>query len=122
MTPFGKFLRRERQERGLLLGAMAKRLKISTPYLSQMETGKRAIPTGFEEKIIKSYALQPHEANELRRAAALSRTEFEIALEAGAPDEDRALAHDLALSFARLTPEEKGRLRDFLKENGHASA
>lgn len=120
MTPFGKFLRRERQERGLLLGTMAKRLKISTPYLSQMETGKRAIPAGFEERIIKQFSLQPDDANALRRAAALSRTEFEIAIEAGASDDDRALAHDLAMSFARLTPEEKERLRVLLKESGHA--
>jgi hypothetical protein len=100
---------------------MAKGLKISTPYLSQMETGKRAIPSGYEEKIINYFSLQPDEANELRRAAALSRAEYQIAVEAGASDDDRALAHDLALSFARLSPEAKGRLRELLKEDKHAS-
>ncbi len=120
MTPFGRFLRRERQERGLLLGDMAKVLKISTPYLSQIETGIRAIPEGFEDKVIRGYSLSSNEGNELRRAAALSRSEYEIAIEAGASDEDRALAHDLALSFARLTPETKNRIHNLLKGNDNA--
>lgn len=120
MTPFGKFLRRERQERGLLLGDMAKKLNISTPYLSQIETGIRAIPEGFETKVAREFALPPHEANELHRAAALSRSQYEIAIESGAPDEDRALAYDLAMSFARLTPEMKTRIHNILKEGGNA--
>lgn len=120
MTPFGKFLRRERQERGLLLGDMAKKLKISAPYLSQVETGNRAIPDEFEEKVIRIFSLNFDEANELRRAAALSRSEYQLKIETGSSDEDRALAYDLAASFARMTPEMKKRLHDFLKENGHA--
>lgn len=120
MTPFGKFLRRERQERGLLLGELAKLLGISTPYLSQIETGIRAIPEGFEEKVARQLGLPLQEANELMRAAALSRSQYEIAIEAGAPDEDRALAHDLALSFARLSPEVKSRIHRLLRENDDA--
>lgn len=120
MTPFGKFLRRERQDRGLLLGDMAKTLRISIPYLSQIETGNRAIPEGFEEKIINAYSLPLAEANELRRSAALSRSEYEIRIEAGTPDEDRALAYDLAMSFARLSPEAKKRIHDLIKGTGNA--
>lgn len=114
MTPFGKLLRRERQDRNLLLGDLAKLLGISTPYLSQLETGQRFVPDGFEDKVIKALSLTQSDANELIRAAALSRGEFRISLDKTATIEDRSLASDLAESFARLTPEAKAQLRQML--------
>lgn len=116
MTPFGQLLRRERQDRNLLLGDLAKLLKISIPYLSQLETGQRFVPDGFEDKVVKALSLTPNEANELQRAAAVSRSQFTISMGREAPIEDRALAHDLAESFARLTPEKKAQLRRLLEE------
>jgi transcriptional regulator with XRE-family HTH domain len=118
VTPFGQLLRRERQDRNLLLGDLAKLLKISVPYLSQLETGQRFVPDGFEDKVIKALSLSPTDANELQRAAALSRSQFSIDLRKDASVEDRALAHDLAASFARLSPEAKAKLRNLLKEKG----
>jgi len=117
VTPFGQLLRRERQERNLLLGDLAKLLKISTPYLSQLETGQRFVPDGFDDKVIKALSLTPTEANEMRRAAAVSRSQFSFTLRKDAPADDRALAHDLADSFARLSPEGKAKLRKLLKED-----
>ena len=116
MTPFGKLLRRERQDRSLLLADLAKQLKISTPYLSQLETGQRFIPDGFEDKVIKVLALGAGDANEFHRAAALSRSQFSISLDPDASPDDRSLASDLANTFARLTPEAKDKLRNMLKE------
>ena len=118
MTPFGQLLRRERQDRNLLLGDMAKLLKISTPYLSQLETGQRFVPDGFEDKVIKALSLTPTDANELERAAAVSRSQYALTLAKDAPADDRALAHDLAASFARLSPVEKDKIRKLLKGNG----
>lgn len=118
MTPFGKLLRRERQDRDLLLGDLAERLKISIPYLSQLETGQRFVPDGFEDKVIKALSLTPTEANELQRAAAVSRSQYTLTLTRETTPEDRALAHDLAESFARLSPEAKKRLRKILRGEG----
>lgn len=118
MTPFGQLLRRERQDRNLLLGDMAKLLKISVPYLSQLETGQRFVPDGFEDKVIKALSLTASEANEMQRAAALSRSQFSIPMGRDASAEDRELAYDLSEQFARLTPEAKARMRRLLKENG----
>lgn len=115
VTPFGQLLRRERQDRNLLLGDMAKSLKISAPYLSQLETGQRFVPDGFEDKVVKALSLTPTEANELQRAAAVSRSQYNLTLAKDAPPEDRALAHDLAESFARLSPAEKEKIRKLLK-------
>lgn len=116
MTPFGILLRRERQERGLLLGDLAKALKISTPYLSQIETGQRFVPDGFEDKVIKYLGLGPNDANEAHRAAAQSRSQYTINLDSSATPEDRGLASELAMTFARLSPEAKTKLRDAIKE------
>lgn len=119
MTPFGELLRRERQDRSLLLGDLAKQLKISAPYLSQLETGQRFVPDGFEDKVIKALALGQNDANALHRAAALSRSQYHISLGDAATPDDRTLASELANTFARLTPEAKAQLRELLKEQRH---
>lgn len=117
VTPFGQLLRRERQERKLLLGDLAKLLKISTPYLSQLETGQRFVPDGFEDKVIKALSLNPNEANELHRAAAVSRSQYTLDLDKNASTDDRALAFALADSFARMSPSKKAKLRNLLEED-----
>jgi HTH-type transcriptional regulator, competence development regulator len=119
VTPFGEFLRRERRDRNLLLGGLAKLLKISTPYLSQLETGQRFVPDGFEDKVIKILNLEGNDANEIRRAAAVSRAQYSLSVNKDATADDRALAHDLAESFARLSPEGKEKLRKLLEEDRH---
>lgn len=120
MTPIGQFLRRERQERGQLLAHMASALGVSSPYLSQIETGKRPIPEGFEDKVARILGLSMSDAKELERAAALSRSEYQIGLHPDAAYEDRALAYDLAMGFARLSPEKKQKIRKIIGENHHA--
>ena len=110
MTPFGRMLRRERKDRNMLLGELARRLDISIAYLSQIEHGKRAIPDGFERRVADTLELSAEERNEMERAAAISRQTFEIDV-TGANDNDRELARDLALAFARLSPEGKNELR-----------
>lgn len=119
MTPFGDLLRRERQDRKLLLGDLAAKLKISTPYLSQIETGIRFVPDGFEDKVIKALNLCQADANEIHRAAALSRSQYQINLGNEATIEDRSLASELANTFARLTPEAKAKLRAMLKDQSN---
>ena len=117
VTTFGTLLRRERRERRWLLGDLANRLKISTPYLSLIETDQRPVPDYVVDRAITTLELSSTQANEFRRAAALSRSEYAIALEDDALDEDRTLASELALNFARLSPEAKAKLRQIVKED-----
>lgn len=119
MTPFGELLRRERQERGLLLGDLAKQLRISVPYLSQIETGQRFVPDGFEDKVIKVLGLCQNDANAIHRAAAQSRSQYTINLDNSTSPEDRGLASELAMTFARLSPEAKAKLREAIKGDRH---
>lgn len=118
MTPFGKMLRQERKERGMLLGQMAGKLGISTPYLSQLETGVKPLQSSFVEKVIRFLDLNASDADKLRRAAAqsmASKSESVTIELRSASARDRELASNFALSFNRLKPEAKARLRDMLR-------
>jgi len=120
MTPFGKILRQERKDRGILLAEMATRLGISSPYLSQLETGAKPLKEGFVEKVIRLLDLTQSDAEAIRRAAAKSLAttvnSVTIDLRANSSSRDRELASNLALSFNRLKPETKARLREMLKD------
>ena len=50
-TEFGKALRKIRIEKDENMAAMAKKMEISLSYLSAIETGTRAVPDGFVEKL-----------------------------------------------------------------------
>lgn len=116
MTQFGKLLRRERKERKMLLGDLADQLKISVPYLSQIETGARPVKEGIVKKVIEVLGLGASEANAFFRAAAQSTTEFNIQLKNNAPTQDRILASRLATGFARMSPEKKRLLRELMED------
>jgi transcriptional regulator with XRE-family HTH domain len=119
MTPFGKKMRLERLERGMLLGDMARELGVSSPYLSQVETGKKPLNGGFVDKVIRFFDLNSTDANAFRRAAEHSKavtkgTKFSIEVPTSATEFDRELAARLSLGFARMTPDAKRELNKLL--------
>lgn len=123
MTPFGKMLRQERKDKGMLLADMASRLGISSPYLSQLETGAKPLKEAFVEKVIKILELNRGDADAMRRAAAkslpLTTDTVTIDLRPSTSARDRELASNLALSFNRLKPETKARLREMLQDENN---
>lgn len=120
MTPFGKMLRQERKDKGLTLGDMAHALGLSSPYLSQMETGAKPIKSGLVEKVISEYDLSASDAAELRRAAARSTPKHvdtvSVLLPANATARDREIATRFAQNFHRWKPEFKSRLKEMLED------
>jgi len=123
MTPFGHMLRQERKEQGMLLGQLADKLGVSTPYLSQLETGVKPATGRIIEKIIRVFDLSQSDAEALTRAAAKSQPEkvdsVTIDIRPNASQRDRELASHLAFSFNRLSPETKRRLSAMLKDDTH---
>lgn len=123
MTPFGQMLRQERKEKGLMLATMAKDLGISSPYLSQIETGAKPIKEAFVNKVVAYFDLNQTDAEALRRAAAKSLPSnvatVTIELNPNTNARDRELASNLALSFNRLKPETKARLREMLEDESN---
>lgn len=120
MTPFGKMIRQERKEKSITLGQMADGVGISSPYLSQLETGVKPLKEAFVEKVIRFFDMSAVDAAALRRAAAqsLATTVESVTIDfrKDASVRDRELASNLALSFNRLKPETKARIREMLKD------
>lgn len=120
MTPFGKMLRKERKERGMTLADMAAGLGISSPYLSQLETGTKPIKSTFVTKVASFFEFNQTDAAALQRAAAhsvpASADSVTIDLTPDLSKRDRELASNFAMSFNRLKPETRDKIRRMLKD------
>lgn len=116
MNQVGNMLRQERKDRKMTLGELARKLKLSVPYLSQIETGAKPVQDELIDKIVQVFGLIGDDVNRLRRAAALSKSEYAIRLQSGATPEDRVLASTLASGFARLSHEKKEELRRIMED------
>ena len=96
LTEFGKVLRKLRINRQEILKDMADTLKVSSAYLSAVETGKRRIPTDWVSRISESYSLSQDEQSELQYAAEISTPDVTISLSGASP-----ARRDAVLSFAK---------------------
>ena len=65
MTKLGIALRKIRLDRQELLKDMADRLKVSSAFLSAVETGKKRPPANFIDRICSAYELSEDEKKEL---------------------------------------------------------
>ncbi len=112
LSRFGVFCRKLRLENRELLYDMAKKLGVSSAFLSKIENGKGKPPAEWRQKIISLYALTEDEIEELDAALfeANNRKSIDIS---GFSDENKALMW----SFARkLDSLDHKKLRDFLDE------
>jgi transcriptional regulator with XRE-family HTH domain len=78
LTPFGKTIRKFRNEKGLRLLDLAERLKVSPAYVSGIETGRKPIPDSYVTSAIRALDLSPAQAKELRHSADLTRKEVRV--------------------------------------------
>ena len=77
-TEFGKFCRLLRIKNDEVLRDMAHKFGVSLSYLSAIENGKRPIPHGWRDEIVKLYALTNREAKDLDSAIYQSFQEVKI--------------------------------------------
>ena len=77
---FGKFLRKLRIDIEITMKEMAKKLGISTAYLSALELGKNKINQNIVKKVIVCFKLDKKQSNELQNAAAKANGEIKIQL------------------------------------------
>jgi transcriptional regulator with XRE-family HTH domain len=94
ITPFGIATRKLRLDKGLRLLDMAEKLGLSSSFISAVETGKKPIPAGYVESVIRVLRLTPPEALELRRAADRSKTVVDV-------DGLQGTQRELVAAFAR---------------------
>lgn len=114
LNPLGKALRKLRIDRGWLLKDMAKGIGVATSFLSGVETGRKAIPPGFVEKVAAWADLKGTELMHLQKAALVSQREFKIPVKADFSDGDREAAALLA-RFGELPREKRDSLHKLLK-------
>jgi transcriptional regulator with XRE-family HTH domain len=94
ITPFGIVTRKLRLDKGLRLLDLAKKLNLSSSFVSAVETGKKPIPAGYVDSVVKALHLTRAEALELQRAADRSKTAVDI-------DGLRGSQRELVAAFAR---------------------
>lgn len=99
MTPFGRFMRNFRLEKGLLLKDLADQLGVTPSYLSSLEHGKKGLPNErIIEQITKVLSLDTNQQRALKEAVWNSATSFTISSKA------TPFAFETANAFARKLP------------------
>lgn len=99
MTPFGKFMRNLRTEKGLLLKDIADMLEVTSAYLSALEHGKKGPPgAALISKLENALKLTTEQRKELRSAVRDSTSSMEI------PSKATPFAFETANAFARKLP------------------
>ncbi|HBD95703.1 MAG: hypothetical protein A2015_02980 [Spirochaetes bacterium GWF1_31_7] len=96
LTDLGKFLRKLRIDRNLLLKDMADLLNVSPAYLSSIENGKKEPPFDWVVKISNLYSLDFDQNNELKRCVIDARNLIRIDFKNFDKNNQ-----DIILSFAR---------------------
>lgn len=114
-TPFGRFVRKLRIDRGEHMKDMAPHLDVTPGFLSAVETGRRNAPQGWEDLLIKAYNLGPQQADELTAALAASRS-YEVVNVAHLPHGDRYLIVGLAEVLPTLNHEQRATLERWIQD------
>ena len=117
MNSLGKFLKALRVEHGEVLFDMAKRLQVSSAFLSSVENGRRSAPPTWLATISREYNLTTEEYQELNDA--ISESVKQVRMNIGNSSERKKRC---ALAFARafddLTDEDIRKLTELLEKRG----
>lgn len=100
MTEIVKVLKEIRFDNQELLKDMATRLKVSSAFLSAVETGKKKAPSDFVQRISKEYQLSQKKEIALREAVDMSAKEIKLNLKTTTLEQ-----HKAAVSFAKVLNE-----------------
>ena|SRR6266540_4336899 len=116
MSPFGRFMRHIRTERGLLLKDIAEMLGVTSAYLSALEHGRKGAPSAtLISKLEDSLKLDAEQRKELRRAARDSTSSVAI------PSKSTPYAFETANAFVRklpdLTEDQLRRIRTIVEQD-----
>ncbi|BBU96272.1 helix-turn-helix domain-containing protein [Providencia rettgeri] len=114
-TKFGKFLRKLRIDRGMVIRDMAEILGVSPAYLSAIELGKRAIPDTFVDSLCTAFKLNNDERRNMLHLVDISQPSIKIDL-TDAEDANRETMLAFARKFKELDDEQLNKLNQMLKD------
>ena len=116
ITSVGKFLRKLRIDSGEILRDMAKKLDVSSAFLSAVENGKKKMPDAWLSKLETFYSLDTQQMEELRNAIVESADTVELNIQ-NVSIANRKLAVSFARQFDTLDEETTKKLFDILKNH-----
>lgn len=96
------------------MGDMAKVLRVSVPFLSAVENGKKNVPPNWINLLSAHYNLNEEEFDELSDAADFSKTQVKLDLR-DVDDSKREAALQLARSFDDIDEDTAKKIADLLK-------
>lgn len=118
ITAIGKFLRKVRIDRSLLLKDMALGLGVSPAYLSTVETGKKTFNDEFVSKIARYLDFRPGsvEYRDLEEAVILTRGEVQIPVY-GMSNKHQEVAMAFSRQFEEMKTSELDKILALLNES-----
>lgn len=112
-TTFGKNLRKIRIDHDEVLKDMAKRLDVSSSFLSAVEVGKKNVPKNWCQLIAQLYNLSDEEFSSLKKSAAESVNTVKMNLY-GTENKQRKAALVFARTFDSLSDDDANRIINFM--------
>jgi len=117
LSPYGKWVRAFREQKGISLRKMAATLNKAPSYLSALELGRKPVPSGMIDEISKAYGLLGETLEECRRAIESSRMSEEIRFTNKWNMQDREVAMLFARNFDKFSDDKKERIRKVLEDD-----
>lgn len=115
LTSFGKEVRKLRIDRGMTLKNLAEGIRVSSAYLSAVETGNKNINRKLVDEVINYMGLDFDEADRLREAAAMSVKEVSMNIE-DQPEKQRRAATLFARQFPDFDDQDLDKLLEILQK------
>lgn len=109
---FGKFCRKLRIDKSERLFDMAKKLGVSSAFLSKVENGQKKPPKEWRESIIDEYGLNAEQIEQLDQCMYEAQNYDSIDI-SGMNDSDRMMMLSFARKFESI---DKNKLKSFLEE------
>ena len=111
---FGKFCRKLRIDNDELLYDMAKKLGVSSAFLSKVENGNKKPPIVWEDLLIQKYDLNEAQTKELKKGIFEAQNYDSIDI-SSMSDDDRMMMLSFARKFNQL---DKRKIKDLLRKDG----
>ena len=120
LTSLGKFLRKIRIDHGEILKDMADKLGVTASYLSAVETGKKRMPSSWNNRVCSLYDLNQEQSSEFSKAIADTESKIELDL-SSATNTQRELAVSFARKFTDFDERQLQKFFDLLKKENNDS-
>lgn len=114
-TEFGKFLRKLRIEKEILLKEMASKIGVSSAYLSSLELGKKSISNSVIDNICSAFSLSIEQKKNLQDLAINSQPSIKIDL-VGKSNEEREVVMSFARRYESLSDADRKKVMKMLGE------